>query len=281
MPERGGSRATGVVVPAHGSATVTPVVAKASAGAVEHLPVAVVPNLARYLAEIKRDDLWVYAAAGEAPQTLWETDFSGATVLVLGAEGKGLRPLVRRTCDAACRSRCRAGRVVERQCRRSAAPLRGEAPAWLTRRSTSSTATTSCTRAASATRASCATSSRASSPCAARAACSSSTGRGATRRGPLDVRYAANADALIERLAGENRDRRASLRRVVGRDDPRHGGAAGADDHLAGLPGRVRRRSSSERKRSELADRLDPRRARRSSDYGVASLKPCGEREVT
>ena len=96
-----GAGATGVVVPAHGSAVVTPVVAKASAGAVEHLPVAVVPNLARYLAEIKRDDVWIYAAAGDAEQTLWQADFSGGTVLVLGAEGRGLRPLVRRTCDAA------------------------------------------------------------------------------------------------------------------------------------------------------------------------------------
>jgi 23S rRNA (guanosine2251-2'-O)-methyltransferase len=96
-----GGGATGVVVPAHGSAAVTPAVAKASAGAVEHLPVAVVPNLARYLAEIKRPDLWIYAAAGDAEQTLWETDFTGGTVVVLGAEGRGLRPLVRRTCDAA------------------------------------------------------------------------------------------------------------------------------------------------------------------------------------
>ncbi len=96
-----GSGATGVVVPAHGSAVVTPAVAKASAGAVEHLPVAVVPNLARYLAEIKRPDLWIYAAARDAEDTLWETDFSGGTVVVLGAEGRGLRPLVRRTCDAA------------------------------------------------------------------------------------------------------------------------------------------------------------------------------------
>jgi 23S rRNA (guanosine2251-2'-O)-methyltransferase len=95
-----GAAATGVVVPAHGSAAVTPAVAKASAGAVEHLPVAVVPNLARYLAEIKSDRLWVYAAAGDAVQTLWETDFTGGTALVLGAEGRGLRPLVRRTCDA-------------------------------------------------------------------------------------------------------------------------------------------------------------------------------------
>ena len=58
-----GAGATGVVVPAHGSARVTPAVCRASAGAVEHLPVAVVPNLARYLNEIKRGDLWIYAAA--------------------------------------------------------------------------------------------------------------------------------------------------------------------------------------------------------------------------
>jgi 23S rRNA (guanosine2251-2'-O)-methyltransferase len=96
-----GAGATGVVVPAHGSAPVTAVVAKASAGAVEHLPVAVVTNLARYLNEIKRDDLWIYAASGEAEQSLWAADFTGGTVLVLGAEGKGLRPLVRRACDAA------------------------------------------------------------------------------------------------------------------------------------------------------------------------------------
>ena len=95
-----GAAATGVVVPAHGSAAVTPAVAKASAGAVEHLAVAVVPNLARYLAEIKGDRLWIYAAAADAAETLWRTDFTVGTALVLGAEGKGLRPLVRRTCDA-------------------------------------------------------------------------------------------------------------------------------------------------------------------------------------
>jgi 23S rRNA (guanosine2251-2'-O)-methyltransferase len=95
-----GVGATGVVVPAHGSVTVTPAVAKASAGAVEHLPVAVVPNLARYLQEIKRADLWIYGAARDAQSTLWETDLRGGVVLVLGAEGRGLRPLVRRRCDA-------------------------------------------------------------------------------------------------------------------------------------------------------------------------------------
>ena len=92
--------ATGVVVPAHGSARVTPAVAKASAGAVEHLPIAVVHNLARYLAEIKGPALWVYAAEAGGALSLWNADLAGGVALVLGAEGRGVRPLVRRTCDA-------------------------------------------------------------------------------------------------------------------------------------------------------------------------------------
>jgi 23S rRNA (guanosine2251-2'-O)-methyltransferase len=96
-----GAGATGVVVPAHGSAIVTPAVARASAGAVEHLPIAVVTNLARYLEDVKGGDLWVYGAAGDdGVQSMWETDLSGGVALVFGAEGKGLRPVVRRTCDA-------------------------------------------------------------------------------------------------------------------------------------------------------------------------------------
>ena len=94
-----GAGASGVVVPAHGSALVTPAVARASAGAVEHLPVAVVPNLARYLNEIKRGDLWIYAAVAEADANMWQADLSGGLALVLGAEGKGVRPLVRKACD--------------------------------------------------------------------------------------------------------------------------------------------------------------------------------------
>ena len=66
----------------------------------EHLPIAVVTNLARYLEEVKGPQLWVYGAAGDAPDDLWDTDLSGGVAIVLGAEGKGLRPLVRRTCDA-------------------------------------------------------------------------------------------------------------------------------------------------------------------------------------
>jgi 23S rRNA (guanosine2251-2'-O)-methyltransferase len=96
-----GAGATGVVLPAHRSARVTPVVCRASAGAVEHLPVAVVPNLARFLAEVKGPALWIYAAAADGAEPMWEADLSGGLALVFGAEGKGLRPLVRRSCDAA------------------------------------------------------------------------------------------------------------------------------------------------------------------------------------
>ena len=70
-------------------------------GAVEHLPVAVVPNLARYLAEVKSNTVWVYAATAEGGTPMWKADLSGGVALVLGAEGKGIRPLVRRTCDGA------------------------------------------------------------------------------------------------------------------------------------------------------------------------------------
>jgi 23S rRNA (guanosine2251-2'-O)-methyltransferase len=91
--------ATGVVVPAHGSAVVTPAVARSSAGAIEHLPIAVVTNLARYLQEVKGPALWVYGAAATAETSMWETDLAGGVALVFGAEGRGLRPLVARSCD--------------------------------------------------------------------------------------------------------------------------------------------------------------------------------------
>jgi len=95
-----GAGATGVVLPAHRAARVTPAVCRASAGAVEHLPVAVVTNLATYLNEVKGADLWVWGAAGEGGTPMWQADLTGGVALVLGAEGKGIRPLVRRACDA-------------------------------------------------------------------------------------------------------------------------------------------------------------------------------------
>jgi 23S rRNA (guanosine2251-2'-O)-methyltransferase len=94
-----GAGASGVVVTAHGSAHVTPAVCRASAGAVEHVPVAVVTNLARYLTQIKRGDLWIAGAVGKAGTPMWKADLSGGVAFTLGAEGKGLRPLVRRACD--------------------------------------------------------------------------------------------------------------------------------------------------------------------------------------
>jgi 23S rRNA (guanosine2251-2'-O)-methyltransferase len=95
-----GAGATGVVLPVHGSAVVTPAVCRASAGAVEHLPVAVVPNLARYVGEVKGARLWAYAAAADGETSVWDLDLIDGAAFVLGAEGKGVRPLVRRACDA-------------------------------------------------------------------------------------------------------------------------------------------------------------------------------------
>jgi 23S rRNA (guanosine2251-2'-O)-methyltransferase len=96
-----GAGASGVVVLEHNAVRVTAAVCKASAGAVEHVPVAVVVNLSRYLEEVKRDDLWVWAAARDAATPVWAADFRGGTALVFGAEGRGLRPGVRRACDDA------------------------------------------------------------------------------------------------------------------------------------------------------------------------------------
>ncbi len=93
--------ASGLIIPERRSAEVTPAAGKASAGAVEHLPIAQVKNLADFLSAAKAAGLWVYGAAGEAGAQPWtDIDWTGGVVLVLGAEGKGLRPRVADTCDA-------------------------------------------------------------------------------------------------------------------------------------------------------------------------------------
>ena len=91
--------ATGVVIPDRRAATVTAVACKASAGAVEHLSVARVRNIADWLEAAKAAGFWVWGADGEAESSPWETDLTGPLVLVLGAEGRGLRPRVASTCD--------------------------------------------------------------------------------------------------------------------------------------------------------------------------------------
>jgi 23S rRNA (guanosine2251-2'-O)-methyltransferase len=90
---------TGVILPERRSAEVTPAVCKASAGAVEHLPVARVRNLADFLTDAKTAGCWCYGAAARARTPYTAPDWSGGVVLVLGAEGRGLRPRVAGACD--------------------------------------------------------------------------------------------------------------------------------------------------------------------------------------
>jgi 23S rRNA (guanosine2251-2'-O)-methyltransferase len=91
--------ATGVILPERRSAEVTAAVCKASAGAVEHLAVAQVRNLADFLGDAKAAGLWTYGAAAGASTPYRAVDWTGGVVLVLGAEGRGLRPRVAAACD--------------------------------------------------------------------------------------------------------------------------------------------------------------------------------------
>ena len=96
-----GAGASGVVITERNAARVTAAVCKASAGAVEHVPVAVVVNLGRYLEEVKGPRLWAWAAAGDAETTVWDADLATGAAVAFGGEGRGLRPGVRRACDEA------------------------------------------------------------------------------------------------------------------------------------------------------------------------------------
>jgi 23S rRNA (guanosine2251-2'-O)-methyltransferase len=92
--------AAGVVIPERRAASVTPAACKASAGAVEHLHVARVRNLADWLGEAKKAEAWIYGAEAGAERLYTELEWRGRAVLVLGSEGKGLRQRVANTCDA-------------------------------------------------------------------------------------------------------------------------------------------------------------------------------------
>lgn len=102
--------ATAVVIPERRSAEVTPAVCKASAGAVEHLPLGRVRNLADFLGAAKAAGIWCYGADGSAPLRYDAVDFGGPVALVLGSEGRGLRPRVAGACDALVSIRLR-GRI--------------------------------------------------------------------------------------------------------------------------------------------------------------------------
>jgi 23S rRNA (guanosine2251-2'-O)-methyltransferase len=91
--------AAGVVIPERRAASVTAAACKASAGAVEHLPVARVRNLADWLGEAKEAGAWIYGADADAETEHTGADLTGKAVLVLGSEGRGLRPRVAASCD--------------------------------------------------------------------------------------------------------------------------------------------------------------------------------------
>ncbi|HVC07446.1 MAG TPA: 23S rRNA (guanosine(2251)-2'-O)-methyltransferase RlmB [Solirubrobacterales bacterium] len=92
--------AAGLVIPDRRSAEVTAAACKASAGAVEHLAIARVRNLADWLEGARKAGFWIWGADAGAEQAPWEVDLRGPTVLVLGGEGKGIRPRVASACDA-------------------------------------------------------------------------------------------------------------------------------------------------------------------------------------
>jgi 23S rRNA (guanosine2251-2'-O)-methyltransferase len=91
--------ADGLVLPRDRAAGVSPAVARASAGAAEHLPIAQVNNLAAFLAGMRDQGFWAVGTAAEAGQDLFAADLTGPIILVIGGEGKGLRALTRARCD--------------------------------------------------------------------------------------------------------------------------------------------------------------------------------------
>lgn len=91
--------ATAVIVPERRAAHLTEVVAKSSAGAIEYMPVARVTNLASFIEQLKRRNVWVVGLDADSKMSYDQYDYSGATALVFGGEGAGLHRLVRERCD--------------------------------------------------------------------------------------------------------------------------------------------------------------------------------------
>lgn len=91
--------ADGVLIPKDRACGVTAAAEKTSAGAVETIPVAMVTNIAHTLEALKKNGYWVYGLDGAARQSVYQADFSGNVALVIGSEGEGIRPLVRKQCD--------------------------------------------------------------------------------------------------------------------------------------------------------------------------------------
>jgi 23S rRNA (guanosine2251-2'-O)-methyltransferase len=93
--------ATGLIVPRHRSAHITPAAAKAAAGAIEHVPIALVPGLPAALARLSALGVWVVGLDADADQPVWDLELATEPiVLVFGSEGKGLSDLTKKRCDA-------------------------------------------------------------------------------------------------------------------------------------------------------------------------------------
>jgi 23S rRNA (guanosine2251-2'-O)-methyltransferase len=95
--------AAGVVIPERRAASLTDVVAKAAAGALEYLPVARVTNLNRTLEDLKERGYWIYGLDERGTETYDRVEYGEPTAVVLGAEGKGLHDQVRKHCDVLLR----------------------------------------------------------------------------------------------------------------------------------------------------------------------------------
>jgi 23S rRNA (guanosine2251-2'-O)-methyltransferase len=91
--------ASGVVIPERRAAGLSPAVARAAAGALEHSRIARVTNLTRALVDLKQRGLWIYGFEAQAEKSYLELDYTGSCALVLGGEGHGLHRLVREACD--------------------------------------------------------------------------------------------------------------------------------------------------------------------------------------
>ncbi len=91
--------AHGVIIPKHRSAGITAIVEKTSAGAVEHMAVARVVNLAAAIEKLKAAGVWVFGTAAEGDRVLWDADFKDAAAIVIGSEGEGMSRLTRESCD--------------------------------------------------------------------------------------------------------------------------------------------------------------------------------------
>jgi 23S rRNA (guanosine2251-2'-O)-methyltransferase len=89
----------GLIVPKDRAVGLTPAVIKASAGAAAYLPIARVINIAVTIDSLKKEGIWVYGAAGEAKELIYKLDLTIDLAIVVGAEGKGIRPLVKKKCD--------------------------------------------------------------------------------------------------------------------------------------------------------------------------------------